>query len=645
MKRHLLTLALLSVATPTLARIEKVADCGDLDPLRWKTWLYRDNANPVFTQEEFLPETQWTSPETDTAGGYLVTTCYGNPAPHSRDVVVHYYPPAPLIPVKPRPVLLVTGAGDNALRSMSFLAVALSRAGFHVYAPTFAHRHGDNFLQAEQVANVIELMAERHPGYKADMVAYSKGGQVGRIYASNTADADWTAAHPAYQQHSTRYRGDVGRLILLGSPNAGLDTVFRWPAQNYLTVLNDPPPDAPVSWTTYYPYTTGNLLVSTDLEARSVYREGGDYFPGQRQLLADLSAVHALPGGDANLGYYAAVQQDWYTTYYGGFGFYSESPGIAEAIAQSGDTVGVLQREGVSPDIEVYLAAGGNPILSVGALGAEYFAAFWGDQDAAERRASWEDLVESSLSGYFPWFSDAFADDLPRLFAGTAFLGEVSGASDGLLFVASALDETGIVSRGAQVIESHLFQGLNHAELVAAGQLAADFYGDAETAGGLYDERLQTKYERGENQSVEWVIGILSGPVPERPVTGDPDAGPGDDAGPTDAGTDADPNAPDADPNAPDADPNAPDAGGLDATLPTSDASGAGGEGGAGGAGGNEPDAVVNTADGGQPDADPQVVAGGRFGGSCQAQPGDGSAPGALLFGLTLLGLRRRRRA
>lgn len=596
---------------------QPVRDCADLPPLRWETWLYRDAGEGLFTQEAFLPETEWRAPEDDVTGARLVAECFGSPRPHSRDVVVHHYPPAPLTPPRTRPVLLVTGAGDNALRSMSFLAVALSRRGFHAYALTFAHRHGDNFQQAEQVANAVALLGRRHPGVKADVVAYSKGGVAARIYASNTAEASWRETHPAYHTHGTRYRGDVGRLILLGVPNAGLDTSFRWPSSNLLS-LNDPPPDAPVSWVAYYPNTTANPLTRVDLAARSLFRAGGDHFPGQAQLLADLRGLHPLPGGNPALGLYAN-QPDYFTTYEGGLGFVSESPGIARAIEESGGTIAALQREGVAPEVELYLAAGGNPIMSVGSLNADVFRALWGDLDAARRRSAWEGLVESWLGDLFPWWSEAFEHDLPRLFGGTAFLGEVSGPSDGLLFVDSALDASGLTRRGAEVVESRLFPGLNHAELVAAGELAADFYGDPELAGGFYDEQLAAKYHRGENQVVEWVARTLEEPVPEEPLP--PDAGVSEaDGGAPDGGPDAAPDAtPEGDAEAPtDAAAPAP----ADVGVPLVDAA-------------RDAAATGPPGDGGPP-------AGDRFGGSCRLSPPAGAPPALLLLLLPVLTRRRR---
>ncbi len=524
-------LAVVALASP---QFEHVSDCADLEPLRWENALYADRADGLFTQEAFLPETRWEAPEEDVTGNRLVADCFGEAAPHSRFVVVHHYPPAPLTPPRTRPVVLVSGAGDNALRSLSFIAVALSRSGFHSYAMTFAHRHGDNYQQAEQVANVVALASARHPGVKVDLVAYSKGAVAARVYTANVEGTDWP--DQAYNQHGTTYRGDVGRLILLGAANAGLDTIFRWPSSNLLSLAEDPP-DSPVSWTRYW---GGGLPV--DLSARNVSAAAN--FPGQQQLLADLREMYALPGGDLSYGAYAN-QPDYLTTYIGGAGFVSESLGIEHAIEAGGRMVEALQARGVDEGIDIYLGAGGNPILSVGSLEDSLYQTWWGDQSAGERRRTWEGLVDEALGQFFPWWGEAFEHDLPRLFAGTAFLGEISGPSDGLVFVESAMDDSGLTARGAEVVETRLFVALNHAELIAAGQLAADFYGDEETAGVLYDPELAAKYGQGENQVVEWVIGILEEPVPEvPPQPPEPDGGV---AEPDGGGEEADAGAEEAD--------------------------------------------------------------------------------------------------
>ncbi|MCA9547983.1 MAG: hypothetical protein KC613_26440, partial [Myxococcales bacterium] len=228
-------------------------------------------------------------------------------------------------------------------------------------------------------------------------------------------------------------------------------------------------------------------------------------------------------------------QQDWFTTYYGGFGFVSYSNGLDDAIEESGGVIQALQGIGVDPDIEIYVVAGGNPILSSAGFGGLAFAAWFSDADAAGLRNFWQDGVQAVLDLYFPWWA-IFEDDLDRLAAGTAFLGEISGPSDGLLFVDSALDEEALGARGAQATEVRLFRALNHVELLAAGSLFSAFHADRNN--GFYDPTLAARYAEADNQIVEWIIARLSQPVPEA-MPAQADAGPPDatfeDAAPEDA--------------------------------------------------------------------------------------------------------------
>ncbi len=595
-------IAAVMLATPAFA---PVRDCEGLPPLKWESWLYRDD-DGLFRQERFVAESEWRGGPDDVTGDGVIRACFGIGTPHSRDVVVHHYPPAPFTTTRTRPVLLVTGAGDNALRSMSFLAVSLSHAGFRSYALTFAHPHGDNFLQAEHVANALGFIAARHPGVKIDVIAYSKGGMAARVYASNGADVDWRGTHDEYHARGTRYRGDIGRLVLVGAPNGGIDTAFRWTAAN-LFPASGRPLDTPTSWTRYYPQSTASPLVSVDLSSRSIYRDGGNHFPGQAQMLADLRAAHPLPGGNVALGAYGA-QPDYYTTYEGGLGFYSLSPGIRQAIDDGGDTIARLQSIGIDPDIELSVVGGGNPIIGTGALGEAQFESGWGDLDAAQRRIAWEDLVASWLGAQVSWV-DAWRHDLPRLFAGTAFLAEISGPSDGLVFIDSALETEGLTRRGAQLKHRKVFQALNHAELIAAGTLASSLYGNQELAGGLYDPNLAEKYDDPENQAVEWYLDLFAEPVPETPPpTGDAAVSP-----PPDGAVAADAELPPPLP-APDAATPVEDDGSVLASAPDA---------------GTGADAAAQSHD----------LTGEFFSGSCQAAPGGTLAP----LGLLAVLLRRRR--
>ena len=46
---------------------------------------------------------------------------------------------------------------------------------------------------------------------------------------------------------ATRYREDVRRYVMLGTPNGGIDVSFAYPNLNYYILLNKTP--APLSWT------------------------------------------------------------------------------------------------------------------------------------------------------------------------------------------------------------------------------------------------------------------------------------------------------------------------------------------------------------------------------------------------------------
>ncbi|MBU0550140.1 hypothetical protein KKB55_07195 [Myxococcota bacterium] len=493
-----LTAAIL-LASPQL---EAVREC-EPGPLGWRTTLYRDGAEGLFIQEAFAPETGWAAREHTTDG--QIAACFGASAPHSRDVLLHRYLDEEAPASRRGPVLIITGAGYSALDTTSFLAASLAGEGHPTYALTFAHRHGDNLLQAEQIANAVGLIRARHTEGALTLIGYSKGGVSARIYCSNSEGVVWGEGQASYASEGTRYRGDVDLLVLLGAPNAGVDTPFRWSASNLGAATLSPPPDAPTAWTAWYPQTTSVPLIYVDLEDRHI---SGPRFRGQAQLLADLSGLHATPGGNALLGVYAN-QVDYYTTWHGGYGFVSHSRGIEEAIEAGGGLIAQLDAIGVDPRVSLLLAAGGNPIIGVGGTSPYAFEIFWGDEDAASRRLLFEGLAETWLWGLFPWGLEAFSYDLPRLFSGSAYLGEISGPSDGLVFIDSALATAGLTARGAPLRQAKLFEALGHAELTSAGALAARFFGDEALAGGLYEPNLSEKYSVEANQLIEWLIAAL----------------------------------------------------------------------------------------------------------------------------------------
>lgn len=302
---------------------------------------------------------------------------------------------------RPTPVLLVHGANDNADRAWANpgesgtcgasacpstgLAQYLAGTGHRVFAIGFAHKQGDNLLQAQAVGDAVALIRARLGVPQVDVVAWSKGEVAARAYVSSVRPS-WGRA----------YAGDVRRLITLGGPNGGLDYVYAhgwsfdlasWPACG--GTANAPSPH--LYMTCYGTYTAQPCL--------GVLPTGGyDCYPGQRQLLARWDGRYGVDGS----------AQDWWTTYYGGQGFYTSGQGIQAAI-DAGSLIAPLQQAGVPASVRTYLLAGGSA-------------------------------------------------DIPGV------LNENRGPSDGIVFTASALDTTGIATIGG----TRLLTGLNHLELAWA---------------------------------------------------------------------------------------------------------------------------------------------------------------------------------
>ncbi|MGW1178030.1 esterase/lipase family protein [Kitasatospora sp. NPDC002543] len=304
------------------------------------------------------------------------------------------------------PVLLVHGANDNADRAWANpgesgtcgaascpstgLAQYLAGTGRRVFAIGFAHKHGDNLLQAQAVGDALALIRARLGVSQVDVVAWSKGEVAARAYVSSVKPS-WGRA----------YAGDVRRLVTLGGPHGGLDYVYAhgwdfdlatWPACG--GTANAPSPH--LYMTCYGTYTAQPCL--------GVLPSGGyDCYPGQRQLLARWDGTYGVD----------TTAQDWWTTYYGGQGFYTSGQGIQAAI-DAGSLIAPLRQAGVPAPVRTYLLAGGSA-------------------------------------------------DLPGV------LNEGRGPSDGLVFTASALDTTGIATVGG----TRLLAGLNHLELAWAPDAAS----------------------------------------------------------------------------------------------------------------------------------------------------------------------------
>lgn len=140
---------------------------------------------------------------------------------------------------------------------------------------------------------------------------------------------------------------DVRRLILIAGLNNGWDWPFRHGTYPSLFI---------------YPECGGALLggsAHTVLNCwgflyshpeLSIYKTAsGDFFPGLRQMLRRWDGIYPLD-------FFAP---DYWTTYYGGWGFYSYSRGITYAINQ-GSLVSAIRSAGVPSSVPTYLLCGGS---------------------------------------------------------------------------------------------------------------------------------------------------------------------------------------------------------------------------------------------------------------------------------------------
>ncbi|WP_066672788.1 lipase [Sphingomonas sp. SFZ2018-12] len=278
---------------------------------------WRDNATG-FTQEAFP-----TDGRGDQSGQRA--TAFGTPQPHSSKFLM-YYAPGWNTGTRATPVLLVHGANQDADLAWADpneaggygcgrptcpstgLMQTLSADGYKVFALGLPHKNGDGYFWSEQIADAIAIIKSRTGATSVDVVAWSKAASNARMYISGVRKT-W----------GTAYRGDVRRLILLGSANNGIDLSFRHGWTFSLTV---------------YPACGGVINGPTphdSLVCYGLWRSGAEwtygsaYFPGSAQLLKSWVGRFALP----------TYEQDWYTTFYGGTGFYSAGPGLNAYLSRS----------------------------------------------------------------------------------------------------------------------------------------------------------------------------------------------------------------------------------------------------------------------------------------------------------------------
>ncbi|GEM_PF-797943 len=296
--------------------------------------LLRDK-NPHFIQRTFHRRTIHRNEE--------IVQAFGTSTPHCGDVLLHYAGDPPTGTThQPYPLLLVHGANTNAdfwldpLNDGSYrgLPQYLKAQGFSVFAVTFAHSQDDNLVWAQQTANAIDRIVKVTGVDRVDLLGHSKGGVPVRCYVSNFREP-WM----------TPYRGDVRRLILIAAPNGGVDFTFRHPVCNYALYEGGDSHrmNAPMSWDSIMRFGTLH-----DCRAMGHSKDGPDYWPGQRQLLARWDHVHPLP----------SLEPDGESTYQGGSGLISESRGIDYFIGEGGNFMERLGKASIDDGVEVVVLAG-----------------------------------------------------------------------------------------------------------------------------------------------------------------------------------------------------------------------------------------------------------------------------------------------
>ncbi|NMC26644.1 MAG: acetyltransferase [Syntrophomonadaceae bacterium] len=267
-----------------------------------------------------------------------IITSFGTDEPGADQYLLHFAPGWDSN-VRKQPVILLPGAGLDAnsftnLYGMGMVGLQqqLTAFGYRVFALTFSHSHGDNFYQAEQLADAITRVKSMCGVGTVDVLAHSKGGLAARIYLSDLA--------------FSRYRGDVRRFVMLGTPNLGLDFAFRNPSLSLPLYLSGS--NGVIAWDRIN--YMGSYL---DTSENSIYL--GGCFPGQSQMLFPWADKYPLD----------MTQTDWWTTYYGGTGFMSHSHGIEKAMQDGGNLITRLEKAGIHPGVELAVLAGNNQMFGL----------------------------------------------------------------------------------------------------------------------------------------------------------------------------------------------------------------------------------------------------------------------------------------
>ena len=320
-----------------------VSDVTGREANPWERVELLEDDDPHFVTENFHVKSR--------QNHRIIQKAFNTSKPHSRNFLLHFAPNWNKARNK-TPILLVHGAGDNACRGfchpwsldlpedgkidkpgvMQFLV----KKGFSVFAITFSHPHGCNFLQAQQLANAISRIKEVTGSEKVDVVCHSKGAMSVRIYASDLA-----ASNHQFKW-ITPFRKDIRKIIFVASPLKGIDTAFRYYAYNF---------------------TVKQQGMAAPLGPESMLWQGmfvdnyhhNKLFPGQFQMLHNW-VKDGVPFSDQSMTADMNVTRS--ALYNGGVSTLLVSDGIDRAIQEGGDVIRLLNERGVDPSVTCHILAG-----------------------------------------------------------------------------------------------------------------------------------------------------------------------------------------------------------------------------------------------------------------------------------------------
>lgn len=331
---------------PTSASDDEFQISADLSPARTGFTRYqvvKQSSGKLWPSMELLrtpglPQT--TMQERGRQQDPDVVNCFGTALPPSTDACLHDAG-QPSQPRSEVPVLLIHGANVNATSNWATppynnnqpgLMQHLRERGYRVFAISFANKHDDNFVWVNQIHNAISRIKELTGAPVVDTVAHSKGGFALRMYTSDLVGPGMSGP----------YQKSVRKALFIGTPHRGLDYTFRNSVVHWALIpeKDDAVTYAPVAWTRALIY--GAWVDSS----RSSFV--GPYFKGQAQMLARWDKTYSIN----------PTNPDWYTTYHGGQGFVSRSPGLERVMKAAGNIVEQVKRSPVDPQIAVGVLAG-----------------------------------------------------------------------------------------------------------------------------------------------------------------------------------------------------------------------------------------------------------------------------------------------